>query len=290
MRLVLLLLLVLFVNSIQAQIIGIKIAGDTCSSLTLALQAEGTSSSPYFFWHFGDPASGLNDTVTITGTSPSPFPTHTFTSPGIYTVCVSFQELGMPIQTVCRTISIGQCCGGYITSIDSCVNQPIGFGIISAYPILSVQWLFGDPQSGSNNTANTPSAFHVFSSAQSYTVKAIVKFNCGYDTLEIIKTVINCNTPSNTNCPIFLPNAFTPNNDNNNDGFTATTTCEFKQYALDIYNRWGQLVFHASDPQMYWDGTFKGQDCPAGIYFYCLQYQPINQPKAIRKGDVLLLR
>lgn len=59
---------------VQAQITGIKIAGDTCTDISLSLQAEGTSSSPYFFWEFDDPASGTNDTATFTGLSSLPYP------------------------------------------------------------------------------------------------------------------------------------------------------------------------------------------------------------------------
>lgn len=91
-------------------ITGIKLVGDTCDlPASIAFQAEGTSNSPYFFWNFDDPASGVNDTITITGFSPTPFPTHTFTAPGNYTVCVQFQEPGFPVTTVCKTISIGNC-------------------------------------------------------------------------------------------------------------------------------------------------------------------------------------
>lgn len=100
-------------------ITGIKINGDTCTAGTpIALQAEGTSNSPYFSWNFGDPLSGINNTVTITGASNPPFPTHTFSGAGSYNVCVSFQEPGFPVSTVCRTITIGQCnnvCSASIT-------------------------------------------------------------------------------------------------------------------------------------------------------------------------------
>lgn len=91
-------------------ITGIKLVGDTCElPANIAFQAEGTSFSTYFFWSFGDPASGINDTITITGLSSTPFPSHTFTAPGNYTVCVQFKEPGFPVSTVCRTLKIGQC-------------------------------------------------------------------------------------------------------------------------------------------------------------------------------------
>lgn len=110
------------------EITGIKINGDTCNaSEALAFQATGTSSSPFFFWRFGDPASGTNDTITIAGGSANPFPLHRFSAPGIYTICVRFQEPGLPVAEICRTVRIGLCCSGpattSTTNISICRNQ-----------------------------------------------------------------------------------------------------------------------------------------------------------------------
>lgn len=97
-------------GTIIPTITSIKLVGDTCAlPASISFQAEGTSFSPYFFWEFGDPASGVNDTLTITGQSPIPFPTHMYTTAGQYTICVSFQEPNFPISTICRTISINTC-------------------------------------------------------------------------------------------------------------------------------------------------------------------------------------
>ncbi len=125
-----LLILLLFQSLIfraSAQITGIKISGDPCTTLTFPIQVSGTSSSPYFFWNFGDTASGVNDTITILGGATVPFPTHTFTKPGVYTVCATFQEPGAPITTICRTFIIGLCCNGIISSLDSCLGSNTSF-------------------------------------------------------------------------------------------------------------------------------------------------------------------
>ncbi len=180
----------------QPTITGIKINGDTCASLTISFQATGgVSSSPYFKWNFGDPASGTNDTITITGTSPSPFPTHTFSGPGLYSVCVTFQEPGLDPQTVCRTISIRQCCDGSIVSSDSCLANSIPFSFISTNTISSITWNFGDTLSGANNTATGLNPGHTFSAAGNYTIKATITSNCGTFTRTFSKVIVPCLKP-----------------------------------------------------------------------------------------------
>ncbi|MDE7338806.1 MAG: gliding motility-associated C-terminal domain-containing protein, partial [Bacteroidales bacterium] len=70
--------------------------------------------------------------------------------------------------------------------------------------------------------------------------------------------------------PIFFPSAFTPNGDGINDMFGPISLAEEGEleYAFFIYNANGQMVFQSTDIRGSWDGTFKGQPCPAGIYTY----------------------
>lgn len=73
---------------------------------------------------------------------------------------------------------------------------------------------------------------------------------------------------------LWMPNAFTPDNNGQNDIFkpvTQRTTLE--PYKLLIFNRWGQLVFESADPARGWDGKLNGKPCPAGNYSYLLQYR-----------------
>lgn len=184
---------------VQAQITGIKIAGDTCTDITLSLQAEGTSSSPYFFWEFDDPASGTNDTATFTGLSSPPFPTHTFSAPGIYNVCVSFQEPGQPVTKVCRKISVLFCCRGAILSGDTCLEKNIPFSLSTTASISSITWNFGDPSSGASNTSNLLAPTHTFSNVGVYTVSATVNATCGTFTVNFSQKIVRCST-SSSNC------------------------------------------------------------------------------------------
>jgi len=174
------------------QIIGIKISGDTCTNLTLSLQVLGTSNSSYFFWQFGDPASGTNDSITITGASSPPFPIHAFSSPGIYQVCVSFQEPGSPVTTICRTLSVGLCCQGIISSADTCLQNSISFLLSTGASVNAIDWNFGDIASGANNFSNAINPSHTFSSVGTYVVTATVTASCGIFTDTATISVVNC--------------------------------------------------------------------------------------------------
>jgi gliding motility-associated-like protein len=73
------------------------------------------------------------------------------------------------------------------------------------------------------------------------------------------------------NCPEFeLPNVITINNDGVNDFFKAIKVKQIKDIDLNVYNRWGNLVYHTTDPYFNWDGTViqTKQLCSEGTYFY----------------------
>ena len=66
-----------------------------------------------------------------------------------------------------------------------------------------------------------------------------------------------------------LPNAITPNGDGLNDVFK--TNDYFELLDLKIFNRWGQKVYSSNGSQEGWDGTFAGENVPAGVYVYIIQ-------------------
>ena len=73
---------------------------------------------------------------------------------------------------------------------------------------------------------------------------------------------------------LFFPNAFTPNMDGINDSFGPIGIVDnVSQYQLDIYNRWGQLVFQTNDPSNSWNGEYSGEPSPYGVYVYTISYQ-----------------
>lgn len=78
------------------------------------------------------------------------------------------------------------------------------------------------------------------------------------------------------NCPVYeLPNVFTPNEDGQNDRFIPFPYRFIDRIQLQVYNRWGSLVFETSNPDIDWDGTnLQGQNLAEGTYFYkCMVYE-----------------
>ncbi len=90
--------------------------------------------------------------------------------------------------------------------------------------------------------------------------------------------------------PIFIPEAFSPNGDGINDTFEVKGTI-LSTYELAVFNAWGTPVFSSQDPQIQWDGTFKGTPLPAGYYVFKVKLtSPATGQQVTRTGSVLLIR
>jgi gliding motility-associated-like protein len=89
----------------------------------------------------------------------------------------------------------------------------------------------------------------------------------------------------------FFPNAFSPNEDGNNDVFRIKGLSRniYFGYSLRVFNRWGQCIFHTTDPNSGWDGTFNNQKQDIGVYFYLAQFG-LNNKLITAKGDLTLIR
>jgi len=92
-------------------------------------------------------------------------------------------------------------------------------------------------------------------------------------------------------CVLNLPNAFTPNYDDKNDVFRVMRYGNISLVSLEVYNRWGNMVFRTTDIDAGWDGNFNGQAAELGTYFYVARYKcPLSNDIQLLKGDVILVR
>lgn len=213
-----------------------------------------SSSSPGFItnwnWNLGD------GTITTDST-----PTHTYANTGNYTITLNIQsnfgceakatkvneaEVKPLPQARFTTEKIDfDAKNTTIQFVDSSIDANQWFWDLGMGNLSSIQ----NPQIKYNDTVTLPVTL-IISNAK----------GC-FDTL----------TKSVFVAPDFffhVPNAFTPNNDPLNPTYGGEGTLYYKEYNLQIYNRWGQKVFEAKNPLERWDGTYKGKDCIEGQYTY----------------------
>lgn len=94
-----------------------------------------------------------------------------------------------------------------------------------------------------------------------------------------------------TKCIITVPTAFSPNNDNLNDHFSLYSNCPIDNIEWAVYNRWGEQVFYAESLDSNWDGFYRNQILPIGVYVWHCTYTPSNSNYTqAAKGLIHLLK
>ena len=118
-----------------------------------------------------------------------------------------------------------------------------------------------------------------------YEVTAINLDGCiGKDTVEVFRE-----------CPslLWIPNAFTPDQDGVNDVF-GPEAINIYDYDFYVFNRWGELLFHSTNIENKWDGTFNGRNCQIDVYVWKLYYRTEEEHGGLKRqvevGNVTLLR
>lgn len=116
-----------------------------------------------------------------------------------------------------------------------------------------------------------------------YVIEADLNSCYVFDTIKIETQICDCQA--------YIPNAFTPDANGLNENFTVVSSCELKDFDMQIYNRWGQLIFQSNNPISGWDATHKGNPVPDGVYVWLMKYTANTDNKRhYRSGSVHVLR
>lgn len=215
----------------------------------------------------------------------------TYTAPGCYDV------------TLISTTPNG-CVGQLLLPAAVCVNpnpvaafmpNPSSLTQLDSYALMSNQstgaasyvWNFGD--NSASSTLVSPA--HLFPSdvAGSYmiTLTAISEFGC-VDTASVIIEVQD-------ELIYYIPNAFTPDDDEHNPVFKPIFTAGFdpRDYKMTIFNRWGEQVFESHNSEYGWDGTYSASPglIQDGVYTWKIEFKTTrSDERKMLVGSVLLTR
>ncbi|MCB0738539.1 MAG: gliding motility-associated C-terminal domain-containing protein, partial [Bacteroidetes bacterium] len=131
-------------------------------------------------------------------------------------------------------------------------------------------------------------AFRLYKQPFNYQVKAIE--NGAFGDTSVSNIILVEPVPT-----AFAPSAFSPNNDGVNDeflikGWALKEAQDLSGFRLQVFNRWGQMIYESTDVDKGWDGTFNGTECPVGVYIYLAQIAGTNGEVFFLKGNVTLVK
>ena len=89
---------------------------------------------------------------------------------------------------------------------------------------------------------------------------------------------------------ILIPTAFSPNNDGINDEFKLDNIADEQLIEFRVFNRWGTILYSTKDIHRGWNGTYKGEIQPVGIYGYIVQIKLSDGREELYKGTVTLVK
>jgi gliding motility-associated-like protein len=232
-----------------------------CLGDTLQLWATG---GVVYIW---EPTLGLSDPHIA---SPLAFPT----SSVVYTVTAIDSNGCLASATVQVTITNGPVANAG-PDIVLLTGQS---GILQGSGGISAEW---SPPAGLSDPFIYNPIANPINDVTLYVLTVWDEFGCS-DTDTVLVVRLQYGEPS-------LPNAFTPNGDGLNDVFGPLGE-GFSVLYFRVYNRWGELIFESNDIQNHWDGTFKGEPVPNGVYAWVLNWANALGNEDVMSGNVTVIR
>lgn len=209
-----------------------------------------------------------NDNATYLWNDGSIDPTLTVNQTGIYSVhvtqgaCNEDDEIHVRVKEL-PLVNLGPdttLCTGQLFALDALARD-------------SVSFVWQDGQTAPVYYVNTPGIYSVTATLEGCTAGDTVDVQYG-----------PCE------CPVFVPDAFTPNGDGRNDVLHVLASCAVRNFNIRIFNRFGQCVYVGFNINEGWDGTFNGIPLDMGTYYYQMSLETIYERRVEKKGDITLVR
>ena len=87
-------------------------------------------------------------------------------------------------------------------------------------------------------------------------------------------------------CDLFLPTAFSPNNDSQNDALSLFSNCSLSKLEMKVYSRWGDELINSNAAEFSWNGTSNGKPVPAGLYLVLIRYELTDEVGEKQQGEI----
>lgn len=143
----------------------------------------------------------------------------------------------------------------------------------------SYLWDFGD---GTTSTDESPE--HTYTGRGNYDV-TLTAFKTDVCNVSLVQGTFMISEAG----AIFIPNTFTPNNDAVNDEFVVNMN-NIRTYRIQIFNRYGILMYSSTDLVENWKGTYQNQPVPVGTYYYVLDAVDLDNNVIKKSGSVTILK
>ncbi|MCF0206392.1 MAG: gliding motility-associated C-terminal domain-containing protein, partial [Bacteroidales bacterium] len=245
-----------------------------CAPLSVSFRDNAPNTGQSYLWNFAD---GDFENMSVARN-----PNHTFHNSGSYNINIQVTSSHNCRRDTTVTILVFE-----VPTADFRADRT---NIALASPIVNFtnysrggfwyNWNFGDKtysdESSPVHSFTAPGTFHVVLTTTSL-------YGCS-DTTGVDIIVSNEHS-------IFVPTAFTPNNDDQNETFKVFANfIDKSQYSIVIYDRWGGAVFKSTDIDEEWDGSDGTHPCPPGVYTWRIHYKDMYGIDYEKKGTLMLLR
>lgn len=251
------------------------IKAEGCNPVTVSFVSTGqTTAGSFYNWNFGDNTDGAGSAVS-----------HTYTTDGTFDVSLQvIDKFGcMNALTQNNIVTVFPLPVAFYTSDPQEVSilHPIVQFINSSTGASSSHWDFGDGTASSFDW----SPEHIFGDTGRYKVELIAISNDGCVDTFYNEIIVKGETT------FYVPNAFSPNNDGDNEFFTGYGI-GIRHADFFIFDRWGKMIYASNSLEKGWNGKYQnnGDDCPEGTYVYLFKvYTGLPAPTEYT-GKVTLLR
>lgn len=257
--------------------------GEGCQPLRVSFENRSTYGLT-FHWDFGD--GTVSDVEN---------PTHVYYEPGVYNVALTVTGPGgdQDVEVHTGAVVVHPRAEAYFTVNPPVIKVPDQVYFLNMSTDASIyHWDFGD---GQTSTAFSPYHFYESLGWHSVTLVANNEWNCP-DTFRVDQAV-----KGNIDSRISFPNAFTPNTSGSTGGYWSVDDMfsndiffplykGVDEFQMQIFNKWGELLFESTDVRQGWDGYYRGELCQQDVYVWRVKVKFLDGSELTDSGDVTLLR